>query len=58
MKKILKIEVVKISGEWLVKFHIGHQSFILKYGGTKTKANWMRKMLIKAFNNLESYGKN
>lgn len=47
-----KIEVVQIRKEWKVEFSIGNQTFELAYGGTKSEANWMKRMLEKAFNSL------
>lgn len=44
------IEVVKIGGEWKVQFSYGNQFFILEYGGTKSEATWMAKMLKQCFN--------
>lgn len=43
------IEVVRRAGEWTVQFGIGNQFFELYYSGTKAEANWMAKMLKKAF---------
>lgn len=45
------IEVVRRAKEWTVMFGIGNQFFELYYGGTKAEANWMAKMLKKAFKN-------
>ena len=47
------IKVVKIGGEWLVEFSSGNQYFELRYGGTKTEALWMSKMLRKCFKNYK-----
>lgn len=45
------INVEKIRGEWKVVFGFGNQSFELAYGGTKSEANWMAKMLRICFKN-------
>lgn len=45
------IEVIKRGKEWSVQFGIGNQFFDLYYQGTKAEANWMAKMLKKAFKN-------
>jgi len=49
MKPEMKIEVVKLAGEWVVEFGFGVQAFTLRYGGTKAEATWMAKMLRKCF---------
>lgn len=47
----MKIEILKIRGEWKVQFSYGNQFFTLEYGGTKAEATWMAKMLKKCFRN-------
>lgn len=49
----MKIEVLKIGGEWKVEFSFGNQFFLLSYGGTKAEAEWMGKMLRKCFVNYK-----
>lgn len=45
----MKIEVVKIRGEWKVEFSFDNQFFTLEYGGTKLEAEWSAKMLRRCF---------
>ena len=47
----MRIGVKKIDGEYKVEFWIENQGFTLEYGGTKTEANWQKKMLQMAFKN-------
>ncbi len=53
----MNIEVVKKDGQWKVEFSFENQSFTqfftLEYGGTKTEAIWMSKMLKKCFANYK-----
>lgn len=48
-KKQLFIRVEKRGKEFVVVFGFGVQSFELAYGGTKSEAQWMAKMLRYAF---------
>lgn len=48
----IKIEVIRIGGQWKVQFSFGVQFFTLEYGGTKAEATWMARMLR---NCLKSY---
>jgi hypothetical protein len=46
------ISVIKVRKEWKVEFWINNQGFLLDYGGTKSEASWMARMLSNAFKKI------
>lgn len=50
----MKIEVLKIGGEWKVEFSFNNQFFVVDYNcETKAEAQWMARMLKKCFKSYE-----
>lgn len=47
-----EIKVIKKGEEYTVEFWVGNQGFELSYRGPKIEADWMARMLKKAFGNL------